>query len=228
MRLLKKWKVALALFCLVPTVVSAQNFNYTVERTTSSYVPLGPSSKRITDIWTDNSYVLPIEFDFSFAGSSFSSVSVNTNGKLTFGADEKYNFAGLLKNFYCEVNAAGESTSPILYATDTAGSRIMKIEFRNAAVVLTNGAQVYVDFQIWMHDADDAIELKVGPVSGDAASEKCTVGLLNTLNNGLAVGYLLSGDASTPIGNLINAGGSQVELNNFPASNSMYRFTRTN
>jgi hypothetical protein len=232
--LLLRWNKSKNIYVLLLLFIAfksnAQNFNYSVVTQTEGFEFLNDSIKSINDnniMWDDNSYKTAIGFSFVFAGQSFDSLKIQTNGTITFDNISKYNFVGLFKNFVGEVDSMSHSISPITKELTTLanGSKRLKIEFQNAAFVSNTNIKVHVNFQIWINQLNNSIEFHMGPTDASLANEISIIGLLNSYGDG-ALGYLLEGSTSTPNGVLIPVGGNAVQLTTLPINGTAYIFTQ--
>jgi hypothetical protein len=221
--------VVLFLFLLVSFKSHAQNFNYSVVTQTSSFVFLNDSLPTLNNniIWDDNTYPVAIGFTFTFAGQTFDSVKIQTNGTLTFDNLNKYNFMGLFKNFMSELDSMDHAVSPIIMQLTTlsSGFKQLKIEFENAKFYTAAGVKVHTNFQIWLNQQNNTIEFHMGSTDVALTAEATILGLLNTRGGGVSLGYLLQGNPVTPTGVLIPSGGNVVQLTAFPANETVYVFT---
>lgn len=231
---MKKFRIVIAVifvlnFLLIPKIKS-QNFNYSVLVQNSSFVFLTDSLKTTIDssVWDDNAYQIPIGFNFEFAGSSFDSLTIHTNGTITFNNNSTYNFVALFKNFISDANSDNHSLSPIAkeLITLSDGTKQLKIEFKNATFKTSAGVNVHLSFQIWLNQQSNSIEFHMGTIDIGITGENCMLGMLNMKNDGAVYrGYLLQGNPSTPTGDLIPVGGQNVQLSNVPPSGTVYKFT---
>ena len=206
---------------------TAQNFDYAFSKETYSFEFLNDSTKAIIDssVWDDKSYRIPVGFNFNFAGNSFDSITVKTNGTITFDSVGQFNFSALFMDFIADVDSNNRSISPLAYhiVTPVAGGALLKVEFRNVMLVAPNGDRSHMSFQIWLYQQGSVIEFHMG--DADTPTQPCLVGLINTNNTEeFPVGYLLSGSAVSPTGVLINSGGNVVQLSGFPLPGEVYRF----
>lgn len=203
---------------------AGQSFNFSFSKSTSTYAPLSEDSHTINEIWGENSYSLPLGFEFNFGGLAFNNIILHTNGTVSFGENSNYTFAGLCKPFYCEINQSGESTSPILYRLDSSNGRKFTIEFKNAAFISESGNPITTNFQICISDQDNSIELRIGSTMGTIANENCSIGLMNSHMPGNASsGLVLNGHATSPTSHVLSEGAG-LKLDDFPSANSVYRF----
>lgn len=207
----------------------SQNFNYSKSVQSSAFTFLNDSLKTIVidnTVWDDNDYRLPIGFSFVFAGQSFDSLTVRTNGTFTFDTEAKYNFITLFKDFICESDLNNRSLSPISRELITLanGTKRLKIEFKNAAFYTSAGVRAHIDFQLWLNQQDNSIEFHMGAGDAGIANESCLVGLLNMNNtNGGSKGYLLRGAPASPAAEAPGAD-HNIHLSNIPTSGTVYVF----
>ncbi len=216
-------RIVLGLMTIVITG-NAQNFNYQAQTSTGqSYNDIADTTI-IRVLPFEDHYKLPIGFSFNCAGRTTDSLTIRSTGLLTFDNESKYNFIALNKEFIFDADAS--SASSVVYKTDTSTSiHILKLQFKN--MLLVRGEEkIHFNFQVWLYQYTGKIEFRMGEVTGNMPSENCLIGLINMNNTAEAsVGYLLQGNAETPSGILITAGGSLSELTATPATGTVYTFT---
>ncbi|MBN8696072.1 MAG: hypothetical protein J0L87_06045 [Bacteroidetes bacterium] len=210
----------------------AQNFNYSFVKQNQSYTNLADSSLTALNdnqVWDDNTYLIPIGFSFQFAGQSFDSLKVRTNGTITFDSNNKFNFVCLYKNFICDVNSEGVSQSPInkeLVVLPN-GNKQLRIEFKNVFFMTTSGLKKHTNFQIWLTQGDNSIEFHMGDSDSSIGNENFVFGLIN-MNpspSNSTIAYLISGDPTAPVASSISFGVNLVHLLTIPPSGTTYIFT---
>lgn len=221
---------ALLLMTAAVTTYGQTTFDYSFSQQTGTYSNLSNPSALFAGIqWDEEEASIDLGFSFPFMGSNFSSVSINTDGFLAFDDDYHYVAAGCYSDLLFQQYGDG-TASIVSYATEgSAGSRIVKIEFRDCGVY-EGSATDKVNFQIWLYEADGAIEYHYGNstvASPEAAYEEESgpqVGLLNmTVHTaGVQSGLLLdaaAGNAATAAtaGNALHHAGT-------PGSGIIYRF----
>lgn len=191
-----------ALFLVAFQCVStAQQFDYAFSQRIEAYENLEQSVPISGPIyWYSEAWDIPIGFEFNYFEYPFDSVTVYCASSLYFGyADyqEALLFAGFSQAIIDRgVLGPGISLSPISYkVSGTSPDQICKIEFRNAGFHF-GSPQDSVHIQIWLFEADDAIEVHLGPhhVSGPEAYETVdaegpVIGMFNDLDEKYAVLY---------------------------------------
>ncbi len=198
---------------------------YTFATLTAGYYDLVvPTSLNNGQTWDDPNYNVPIGFTFEYFGESMTSIEISDEG-----------LGGVLKSGNCTTDP-GESYL-IAYGTDiidrgddgpvslsnishktegTIGSRICKIEWRNAGFFSgsndANGNRIdYLNFQLWLYETSNVIEVHFGPKS-------ITEALIDFEDQtGSFVGLMHHSDCS--IGNIL---GHQIMLEGTPVSPSFY------
>ena len=152
---------------------------YTFSAFTGGYNNLVvPTSLNNGQIWDDPNYTVPIGFTFEYFGEATTSMYISNDG-----------LGGLLKSGECGVDpnesylfAYGAdiidrgydgtgSLSNISHKTQgTVGSRICKVEWNNVGFYNGNddgnGNKIdYLNFQLWLYEGTNAIEIHFGPKS---------------------------------------------------------------
>lgn len=222
--------------------VSNSNYNYL-----SSSVSL---NNGLT--WDDPNLTVPLGFNFNYFGINVDTVkitfglggtlltSINSNGigslLSPFGAD-------LIDRGYSFNSGPGQSgsLSNISYQTSGAiGARICKIQWKNAGFygdVSTNGSSASdsINFQLWLYEGIDLIELHMGPNS-IASPQLSYYGypgadflLIPSFNfNNFAFGanyYCLSGSVNSPSFQTRTPSDTILYLNGTIPDGTVYRFS---
>ena len=145
---------------------------------TSTYQDLvSPTELLPTDIWDDTILTVPIGFKLKwmYDNKEIDTVYLDTYGFLRTSITDTFLYgfwprSGMAPYFadLCD-RSFNDSTlttpqSSVSYKTEgIAGSRICKIQFKNAGFYGDSTMQDYVNFQIWLHEANDIIEFHYGP-----------------------------------------------------------------
>lgn len=215
-------------------------FSYSFSKTTGNYQDLtGSTSLNNNQAWDDPDYIVPMDFPFTMFGKRIDSLSFDFSlgGSLLgyCGSDSLYQSA--LFPFEVDLidlgyfGAAGTSQSPLSYKVEQGagtGSRILKIEWKNAGSYDDTTYTDYVNFQLWIYEGTDDIEIHYGPSSiavdtlffyGESGP---LVGALqmNPLNFDLANINLLAGTATSP-----SLTDSIAFVEGAPANGTIYKFT---
>lgn len=147
---------------------------FTFSAFTQPYAPLNDAiSLNNGEVWDDPDYIVPLGFDFNLLGVSSSEMTLEfgSGGILLPIADEVEYFA-LLAAYTSDLADRGLNTgvskSDILYKVEgQPGSRICKIEWRNAGfydeLIDSDTSINFVNFQVWLYEGSNAIELRFGP-----------------------------------------------------------------
>jgi hypothetical protein len=131
-----------------------------------------------------------------------------------------------------------ELTAPITYATEgNAGERIFKMQWQNAGFydeVAEGTASNLINLQLWIYEADGAIEMRFGPNS----IKEPELILMSGLTSGLAVGLnlfsegdfesaaVLSGPSAAPTLNIVSTFFELFDafLTDIPTNGRVFRF----
>lgn len=174
-----KSKILLFLFGITYSLLSAQTTNFTVSNGT--YTDLVASTSLNNGLtWDDPQFTIPIGFNFQYFNRSFSTIYISWDGYggllspdsvltgttsllFAYGADimDRGNLSGS--------NQPG-SLSPISYKlSGLTGSRILKIEWKNVGFYSEirddSVSTDFTNFQLWLYEGSNAIELHFGPNS---------------------------------------------------------------
>lgn len=173
----------LGIFCALLSIYNVQSQPFTFTVLNGSYTQLvGSTSLNNGLTWDDPNFTIPIGFHFSYLGNSIDTIllsfgyggtlltTVNSNAVASllspYGSD-------LMDRGYNFTSGPGQlgSLSNISYSTiGSSGNRIFKLQWENAGFysdIQQNGsnAQDYVNFQLWLYENNDDIEIHFGPQS---------------------------------------------------------------
>src|SRR5690606_19096923 len=171
-------KLLLALAVAASAQISAFAQTYTFTQTTGTYADLTGATVISTPGWDEDEFIIPIGFNFEINGQIYTNASVDTYGSLYLANSlTDLNFITAYDVDLMDrdtTTSASVSQSPISYTTTgTAGSRITKIEFKNAgfyddASFSSVGAYLpyandFVNFQFWIYEGSNKIEMHYAP-----------------------------------------------------------------
>jgi hypothetical protein len=217
---------------MICPVFGQTNFNYSFAQSSATYTDISAVMELFPNMaWDEEETAVAIGFSFDFLGSTFDTVNINTDGFLFF--DEHYQHVGAAsyQDLYCK-QLSNNQMSAITYAVEgAAGSQILKIEFKNCAVYEGTGDDA-VNFQIWLHQADNSIEYRYGshqisdPATAYDENGGPQIGLMNLgisdaqTQSGLAV----NGSPSAATGTT-QFGNTALYLGGTPANGTIFKFT---
>lgn len=170
---MKKYLLFLSI-CIISNFAFCQNFPYLLNTTSDSYVELSNPVSLNSGIWTEQcSYPVSFNFDFDIMGQTYTSCNVLA-GAILFGEDgaPRINiiytpFGGL----FLKDRGVTESESPIGYLIEgNEGERVVKIQWKNAGFLEWyefDPNNDYDNFQIWLFEEDNHIEIHFGPNSSN-------------------------------------------------------------
>ncbi len=150
-------------------LASAQEFPGTFTTFNEPYVELeGGTSATGTDLWDDPELNIPIGFDFTLFGETFSTLEfVGAGGQLMSGIGSSVQ--GMLPYASDIINASStELVSPITYLTEgEPGARIFKIQWPNVSFYYEQDANNTfnntTNFQMWLYEGTNVVEYRYGP-----------------------------------------------------------------
>jgi hypothetical protein len=224
---------------------------YTFSSFTGGYSDLVASTSLNNGFtWDDPFFSVPLGFTFHYFGDSTTTIDISDDGLggiLSIGDCNVDPFQSLLIAYGADIIDRGydgaASLSNISYITEGAvGSRICKIEWNNVGfydgAVDANGDRIdFLNFQLWLYETTDVIEIRFGPKSitdlaaafaGDPGS---FVGLLDDYNcatdNFDGTQLFLGGTPASPTfyENAFNVNDSIVYLDGVIPSATVYQFT---
>jgi hypothetical protein len=125
------------------------------------------------------------------------------------------------------------SSTPISYKVDgTVGNRILKLEVKNAGAesasfIGFDEDDYYMNFQIWLYESDDTIEIRYGTSNIDQAFLTADGEPLIVAVFGEVDGYILSGQSTSPTyGEYTEETFEEgITLDAYPANGTVYKFT---
>lgn len=182
--------------------------------------------------WDDfGPFAMPFEFTvagdeithFGYYDDSF--VLVIADG----GEDDYYDIFTSAAFIQDRTYNSGMSSSPLSYKVEgEAGSRILKLEAKNVGLEEDpeGDGHYFMNFQIWLYESDNAIEIRYGESNITDISVLGTDDIFLMGLGGLENAYLLYGDSDNPTygeftEETFPAGG--VTLDAFPAEGTVYR-----
>jgi len=238
-------KITLVLVLALSSMVGyAQNF-YTVSTLQQPYADLvNPTSINNGQVWRFNiSTEIAMPFAFEFRGEVINRFLFDDDNFVFLTPEADYDnsdegvYGALGNSLFLQDRtfSTGVSSSPISYKVDgTQGNRILKLEMKNSGFegYIDGGFeedQFYTNFQIWLYEADNAIEIRYG-------TSNLTAEAIDAFSNGLgnfaAIGSfeiltILSGDSVNPDDGEYTEATFPDEglgLNDYPANGTVYRF----
>lgn len=220
-------------FLLLAGIAQAQSFDYTTATSSGTYQALtGATTVSPNTDWTNSRFRIPIGFTFTFADSSFDTVSVEVRGFVKFD-DERSVL--MFYNATCKPDSNNNYSVLSYSTTGTAGNKIFKLQFANCGYDKPNPSE-YMNFQLWLYEQDGKVEIHTGPVSYpgyvvDPEEEIPTplVGLINPMQNwSTSSSLLISGDPASPTYQAVPTGNDLVYMNCVPPADKIYSFTPSN
>lgn len=225
-------KTTLILLLILSHSIQAQN--YTFSNLTGTYTNLsGATSLNNGEIWDDPEYDLMLPFQFVINGVSNSNFKVYDSTIVLQTGGPIYQVIAPLGNDLIDRGDDGTtSLSPISYKIDGAvGSRIAKIEFQNCGSFDDDSLAMFVNFQIWLYEGSNIIELHYGisSITNDNIFYGTDTGAIigfagSDVDDNLSNTHLLTGPASNPT---LSSNNTFVNVTGTPAANTIYRFTPT-
>lgn len=226
---MKKIFIAIIL-CISSGFCNAQ-FAYTFSKDTATYVELN-AAQLVNGTWSNPfsyTYTDLIEVNFFNIATEYGNFAINGRGEVQF---RSYFTA---EYFYI----SGYGVSLVGYHNGTIGevrykmegtypNKILKVQYKDVGFYNESvGHPSYANFQIWIYENGDKVELRYGTSSISAGlGNVCKAGIYevetNTINTINAVEA--SGPATNPV---LIAGNHNLgsSLSGAPAPNTVYRFT---
>jgi hypothetical protein len=242
-------KILLALAIAATAQVSAFSQNYTFSKTTGTYANLTGSTAVSAAGWDEDQYLSPIGFNFSIGGQTVTDMAVDDNGMILFVDVTAQAVKGAVFPFSADMMDRANTTSPsvISVATSgTAGSRITKIEWKNAGFYdQANSTQTtfvpfpndFVNFQVWLYEGSNNVEVHFGSNNVTAANATAIFGptggaatsivtaITGTGQSSTLTGVALQGPAATPALVSFTNASTFPSVTGVPTSGTIYRFS---
>lgn len=175
---MKSHYLLIVFLCLFSTQVHAQTYQFS--RTLGTYNDLtGTTIANNNVTWDDPQFILPIGFSFQLYDTTITELVIEDWGFGTEIATSPFEDeangviipygADLIDRGSDTINYSGQSgsLSPISYKTSgTAGSRIFKLEWKNAGfyndISNDNVSTDYINVQLWLYEGSNDIEIRIG------------------------------------------------------------------
>lgn len=152
----------------------AQSFPYQLVVDSEPYEDLQNATELLSgEVWDDPMFALPIGFEFNYFGQPVDSLfQIDLGSGFVFkeahiDAPDSVSIP-LLFPYVSDIIDRGididSSLSPISYLVEgEPGSRIFKLEYKNAGFFEDVSMNDFVNFQMWMYEGSGDIELRFGP-----------------------------------------------------------------
>jgi hypothetical protein len=173
------------LFLLTSFNIPIANAQYTFYVSSSLYQPLSnPVSLNNGSVWDENSnFQVFHNFNFEVNGQIYTAVNVESGGLNFpgFGLKMLGFFHTPFGGYMLKDRGDSVSLSPVAYEiTGGIGQRILKVEWKNAGIVqwfTTSDTADFVDFQIWLFESDNHIEIHFGNSHTDSGTWGSALGV---------------------------------------------------
>jgi len=246
---MKKFLLALAVAATAQVGAFAQNYSFTTA--TATYADLTGTTPVSAAGWDEKQYLKPIGFNFSVGNQTVTDVAIDDNGQILFVDVAGQAVKGAVVAFASDMMDRGNTTTPSaisMSTTGTAGSRITKIEWKNAGFFdqahstqtsVVPFANDFVNFQVWLYEGSNNVELRFGsnnitaanataifgPTGGAATS--IITGITGTGQSSTLTGVALQGPAATPAMVSYTNATTFPSVTGVPTTGTIYRFSTT-
>lgn len=219
---------------------------FTFSQSSTTYSPITGGTNAFPFVWNDHNEYVPLGFNFSYLGNTYTNVLIHANGALFFDVD----LTGPLSNYIPVIMIFGDyglgglgadlmdrgnsnPQSPVVYKTEgTAPNRVFRVEWQNAGFFLDGSDESFVNVQGKLYEGTNKIEIIMGPnqvAPGhyEIGSTGPVIGLgiydMTDINNmHYGSNYFLSGPANSP-----TAVNTYSDMIGTPANGTVYNFTST-
>lgn len=206
---MKKSVLPFALALCFQVYLYAQPLPYDFVATSEPYQTLtGATELSPVLVWEEEAAALPLGFPFLFGNQTSTSLYVTgTLGGLTTNQIDLVDTVDLILGFTTATGLMPASGTSVRFQTDGAPpNRICKIEWFKAGFYDEAGE---VSFQIWLHENDDVIQIRLGPRTVPeptfvfANETSPLIGLLVNFNldsdpSNIGYGHYVVGNANQP------------------------------
>ncbi|MCB0705827.1 MAG: T9SS type A sorting domain-containing protein [Saprospiraceae bacterium] len=200
------------IFCLFSMNMQAQDFPYSFSAFTDTYTPITNGiSVNNGQAWDDPDFAAPIGFDFELFGGTMNTIYWNGFLGAIFMGGDYYSASPAIAVYGSDLidrgyfSGAG-SLSPIVFElVGTAPNRIFKMEYQNAGFYDEDPSLSYVNFQLWLYETSNVIEMRYGensvvsPVHGYSNGPKIgLIDLVDIYTYDFGTFYYLNGNTGDP------------------------------
>lgn len=225
-----KCKYGLIVLLFLPLLSHSQNFNYTLNKDSSSYAALSsPIILTAAENWNSKNFSIHLPFQFNFCGSTTDSLTIHGNGFITFDHSKLFSVVAF-NNCRSNKDTNQSYVSSINYlTTGEEGNRITKIEFKNLSQNKLSNTD-YLNYQLWLYENENKIEFHIGSNYYGSHPESQIPLLLGLINRNMDTenkAYLINGDPYNPSAQLISGDNEFVYLNNSPTEGTILKLTPT-
>ncbi|MGB3081255.1 MAG: T9SS type A sorting domain-containing protein [Saprospiraceae bacterium] len=151
---------------------SVLTINYILTTFTEPYTDLtGATSLNNGEVWDEPSYGFALPFPFQMNGNNVTSLQFFGSGSELYSPTNDPDIGTYLLPFETDLidrgAISGVSMSPISYkVSGVTGSRILKVEFKNAGSYYEledlGTLDMYINFQLWIYEGNNRIEFHFG------------------------------------------------------------------
>ena len=226
-----KIKLVTVLLMLLSGYVKAQNAaNYIFTPTTGTYTDLvGGTVVSALHVDDGTSTSLPLNFNFVFCGTTYTSVKACSNGWMTFGTTTSNTWTNssanlgtlspVLMPLWDDLGGQSGVSSQASYATTgTAPNRVFIFEWKNWRWQVGGGSAI--SFQAKLYETTNVIEYIYRQESGSLSSPSASIGIANT-----ATDFQVLNNTSASPSTFTTNFNNYTSLATKPASNQVYRFS---
>lgn len=237
-------KIALVLvMALTSIAASAQDF-YSFTKLNQPYTDLqNPVSINNGEVWMYDTYgEFSIPFEFNVMGNPVDRFVFDDDAFILLGTgldyenDDEGFYYLYPSNIYAQdrTYSSEVSSSPISYKIEgTTGNRILKLEVKNSGIENADfygyeENHFYLSYQVWLYEADDAIEFHYGTnnisdIDNITDGEGIIIALGDDYNT---VGFVYGDNENPDYGEYTEATfpDEGLSLDGYPASGTVYRF----
>lgn len=208
---MKKYLLSILAATLSATGFAQTAASYSFTSTTGTYSSISGTGTALTGAVGDDMTAtgVPIGFSFSFCGAAHTTVSVCSNGWVSFASTSATAFNNMLSSlttispvlmpFWCDLNGTGGSA--YYQTTGTTPNRIFTIEYNNWSYYPASGS--HLNFQVKLHETTNAIDYCYG-TNSFATSSASVIGIATgttdykTVDSGVATSSIYYNGITAP------------------------------
>lgn len=218
---------------LLPFVIKAQvNGNYSFSKLSGAYSDLPAGKTVMQTAWSNpfNNLTIstPLDFEAFSTPTDATQFLVDSRGIVTC------NPAFIPGTFYISAlgsslyGVAASQAAEVSYIKEGAyPNEILKVQFKGAGFVLESGHSSYINFQVWLYENGDIIEMRYGPNSITSTQADAEgIGIFYDDGFNTTASIELFGNSANPTTGTGSLTDGQ-HISNIPANGTIYRFAPT-
>ncbi len=219
-------KILLSILLSACAGIYAQNLDYILTHSTSTYADLSSPTDVTNNAW-GSEHLMTLPFTFKYFDTEYDTIHIAAVSGIYFS-----NISGSVdviffgtETYYPENN--NPALSPVSYlVSGVAPNRILKIEFQNFYAMTSPGEDFIVDNQIWLYETSNKIEYHFGPsLITDPIADEFYIGFIDYDNSPY---YAIDSTAANPVLVRVTSAGTFNGIKTHPVDGQVYTLTPKN